>query len=92
MSRRALITGAAGEVGRRLARRLAADGWEVRALVLPGDPLRARLDGVASEIHEGDVREAASRGPACAGVDTGFHLAAVIRTLDHVQYDRIIRR
>jgi len=92
MSRRALITGAAGEVGRRLARRLAADGWEVRALVLPGDPLRARLDGVASEIHEGDVREAASLGPACAGVDTVFHLAAVILTQDHEQYDRINRR
>ena len=32
---RVLVTGAAGEVGRRLVRRLAADGWRVRGLVLP---------------------------------------------------------
>jgi len=92
MSRRALITGAAGEVGRRLARQMVADGWEVRALVLPADPLRARLQGIVGDIHEGDVRDAASLGPACAGVDTVVHLAAVILTQDHAQYDQINRR
>ena len=92
MTRRALITGAAGEVGRRLARRLVADGWEVRALVLPGDPLRAQLHGIVSDIHEGDVRDAGSLGPACADADTVFHLAAVILTQDLEQYDRINRR
>ena len=92
MKRRVLLTGAAGEVGRRLARRLVADGWTVRALVLPGDPLRARLDGVVDDVCEGDVRDAASLGPACAGVDTVFHLAAVILTQHKDQYDRINRR
>ncbi len=47
MKRLVLVTGAAGEVGRRLVRRLVADGWRVRALVLPADPLRSRLDGTA---------------------------------------------
>lgn len=92
MKRRVLLTGAAGEVGRRLARRLVADGWTVRALVLPGDPLRSRLEGVVDDVCEGDVREAASLGPACAGVDTVLHLAAVILTQDQAQYDRINRR
>jgi len=92
LNRRVLITGAAGEVGRRLARRLVADGWEVRALVLPGDPLRARLDPVVADVCEGDVRDAGSLDPACAGVDTVFHLAAVILTPDHTQYDQINRR
>ena len=92
MSRRALITGAAGEVGRRLARRMTADGWEVRAQVLPRDPLRSRLEGITSDVHEGDVREAASLGPACAGVDTVVHLAAVILTQDPAQYDQINRQ
>ena len=57
MSRVVLVTGAAGEVGRRLCRRLVAAGWGVRALVLPGDPLRARLDGLACDIREGDIRD-----------------------------------
>jgi len=92
VKRRVLLTGAAGEVGRRLARRLVADGWTVRALVLPGDPLRARLDGVVDDVCEGDVRDAASLGPACAGVDTVFHLAAVILTQHKDQYDQINRR
>jgi len=92
MKRRVLLTGAAGEVGRRLARRLVSDGWTVRALVLPGDPLRSRLQGVVDDVCEGDVREAASLGPACADVDTVLHLAAVILTQDPAQYDRINRR
>jgi len=92
VSRRALITGAAGEVGRRLARRMVADGWQVRALVLPRDPLRSRLEGIVSDVHEGDVRDAGSLGPACVGIDTVIHLAAVILTQDQSQYDQINRR
>lgn len=89
MSRVVLVTGAAGEVGGRLCRRLVAAGWGVRALVLPGDPLRARLDGLACDIREGDIRDPDSLPPAVAGVDTVFHLAAVILARDPGLYETI---
>jgi nucleoside-diphosphate-sugar epimerase len=87
-----LVTGAAGEVGRRLVRRLAADGWRVRGLVLPADPLRARLEGTGCEIVEGDIRAPATLGAAVAGVDAVAHLAAVILARDPGDYDTINRR
>jgi NADH dehydrogenase len=92
LSRLVLVTGAAGEVGRRLVRRLAGDGWRVRALVLPGDPLRARLDGAGCEIVEGDIRDARSLAPAVDGADTVLHLAAVILARDPGAYDAINRQ
>src|SRR5206468_3774853 len=84
--------GAAGEMGVRLVKRLAEGGWQVRALVLPADPLRGRLDGINCEIVEGDVRDPASLGAAVAGVDTVFHLAAVILAKDPSLYDAVNRR
>jgi NADH dehydrogenase len=89
---RVLVTGAAGEMGVRLVKRLHAGGWPVRALVLPGDPLRARLDGAGCEIAEGDVRSAASLHAAVAGVDTVFHLAAVILAKDPSLYETVNRQ
>lgn len=92
MSRVVLVTGTAGEVGRRLVRRLAADGWRVRGLVLPGDPLRARLEGTGCEIVEGDVRRPETLAAATAGAGAVLHLAAVILARDPADYDAINRR
>lgn len=95
VTRLALVTGAAGVMGARLVRGLVAAGWRVRALVLPGDPLRARLAdaalGAALEIHEGDVADAASLRGACDGVDTVYHLAAVIISHDPSVFTRVNR-
>jgi nucleoside-diphosphate-sugar epimerase len=47
----ALITGATGFIGRHLARRLAADGWRVHAVVRPQSNTDALLDYEAITTH-----------------------------------------
>jgi NADH dehydrogenase len=88
----ALVTGACGVMGSRLVRALCGRGWRVRGLVLPGDPLRGRLGGVdGCTLVEGDIQDPASLGPACAGVDLVYHLAAVILSPDPTVFDRVNR-
>jgi nucleoside-diphosphate-sugar epimerase len=90
-SKTVLVTGAAGVMGARLSRGLVDAGWSVRALVLPGDPLRARLADLPCEIREGDVADAASLRGACDGVDTVYHCAAVIIAHDDAVFARVNR-
>jgi nucleoside-diphosphate-sugar epimerase len=78
----ALVTGAAGVMGTRLVTRLLKAGWHVRALVLPGDPLRSRIEDLGCEIREGNVSDTATLGGLCRGIDTVYHLAAVIISPD----------
>lgn len=87
----ALITGAAGVMGARLTARLRAAGWAVRALVLPGDPLRSRVDALGCEVREGNVSDAASLVGICDGVDVVYHLAAVIIAHDPSVFSRVNR-
>jgi NADH dehydrogenase len=72
-----LITGAAGEIGSRMVRRFREQGHTVRALVLPGDALAARM-GDAAQIHVGDVTKPETLPAAFAGVEVVYHLAAVL--------------
>jgi NADH dehydrogenase len=90
-ARTALVTGAAGVMGARLARGLVEAGWRVRALVLPGDPLRARLAELRCDVREGDVGDATSLRGVCDGVDTVYHLAAVIIAHDEDVFARVNR-
>lgn len=87
----ALITGAAGVMGARLTARLRAAGWQVRALVLPGDPLRARAEALGCDVREGDVSDAGSLVGVCDGVDLVYHLAAVIISHDVTVFQRVNR-
>jgi NADH dehydrogenase len=91
MTRTALVTGGAGVMGCRLVKRLRNDGWRVRALVLPGDPLKERAAAFGAEIVEGDVGRAASLLGCCDDVDTVFHLAAVIIAHDPSVFQRVNR-
>jgi nucleoside-diphosphate-sugar epimerase len=87
----ALITGAAGVMGARLVERVLDAGWQVRALVLPGDLQRSRLEALGCEMREGDVSQAASLAGLCEGVDTVYHLAAVIVSPDASVFRRVNR-
>lgn len=75
---RALVTGATGFVGAAVARTLRAEGWQVRALVRAGSD-RRNLQDLGAEIAVGDLKDAATLGPAVAGCETLFHVAADYR-------------
>jgi nucleoside-diphosphate-sugar epimerase len=75
---KALVTGATGFTGGRLARFLAARGDQVRALVRQP----ANAGGLASasiEIVPGDLKDRASLERALAGVDVVYNIAALYR-------------
>jgi uncharacterized protein YbjT (DUF2867 family) len=70
---RALVTGATGAVGGRLAHALAGRGHEVRCLVR--DRGRASdLEEAGFELHEGDVLDPDSLRGAGRGVDVAYYL------------------
>ncbi len=68
-----LVTGASGFIGRRLVRRLIADGHRVRALQMPAD-VAAPLAG--TEPFRADLTDVDAMRRACEGIDWIFHLAA----------------
>jgi NADH dehydrogenase len=78
-------------MGARLVARLRKAGWNVRALVLPGDALRSRIADLGCELVEADVSDARSLRGACAGVDSVYHLAAVIISADPSVFTRVNR-
>jgi len=82
-----LVTGAAGRVGRRLARLLLDRGHSVRAAVLPGDPGGEWLAEQGCEVAEVDLRDAAQVDLAVAGVDAIAHLAALMLWESSAQAD-----
>lgn len=72
---RIFMTGATGYIGRAVARRLAADGHELRALVRPTSDL-SRLDGIEVATFTGDVTDRISMREGMSGCDAVVHLAA----------------
>ncbi len=71
-----LVTGGNGYVGKHLVRRLLELGCDVRALDLAPFEGDSRVTSIV-----GDIRRPSDIGPACEGVDTVFHTAAIINTL-----------
>jgi uncharacterized protein YbjT (DUF2867 family) len=73
MATRALVTGATGFVGGRLARELAARGHSVRCLVR--DRGRAAdLERAGCELHEGDVLDRSTLAGAGEQVEVAYYL------------------
>jgi nucleoside-diphosphate-sugar epimerase len=92
---RALVTGGAGFIGSHLVRSLVRDGVAVRVL---DNYSSSRPESLADlgrkvELVEGDIRNAVACRNACRGVDTVFHLAALVSVpasvADPVQSDAI---
>jgi UDP-glucose 4-epimerase len=73
-----LVTGATGRVGSVLTRALIDRGERVRALVMEGDPYRARLAGMDVDVITGDLISGEGMAEGCAGVDAVIHLGALM--------------
>jgi len=78
-SKRALVTGGNGWLGRRLLEALIVDGWQIRCLI-PAEEQAASLAKMNVDIVRGDVRSAEARRAFLQNADgaTLFHLAGVI--------------
>lgn len=74
---RALVTGGNGFLGSHLVRRLEEAGHAVRVLAQPGTSLD-NLGGTSAEVVRGDVLDATSIADAVRGIETVFHLAALV--------------
>ena len=72
-----MVTGAAGHLGNVLVRELVARGEAVRCLILPGEDTRS-LEGVPVEMVSGNILDLDSLRKAFEGVDTLFHMAALV--------------
>lgn len=84
-----LVSGGAGVLGSRLVRRLVDKGRRVRVLTLPGDPGAPRIAAWGCQVVFGDVAEAATLDGVFDGVETVYHLAAVIIVRDPSVYERV---
>ena len=75
-----LVTGAAGHLGANLVRRLVDDGRPVRVLLRHGSNNEA-MDGLDVERAYADLRDCDALRAAIDGVETIFHVAAHVSTL-----------
>ena len=75
---KALITGATGRVGSRLAQALIERGDHVRTLILPDDPNAEKARKAGVECIPGSITNMDDALRAAEGVDTVVHLAALI--------------
>lgn len=76
-SRRALVTGASGYIGSRLAPALLEDGWQVTVLARHPETIRERSwarDETAVRIVEGDATEPADLARALEDADVAYYL------------------
>jgi len=85
-----VLTGATGFVGGAVARRLAAGGADVHALILPSSD-RSRLAGCPVTFHTGDITDPASLAGLFDGATWVIHAAGMLGRagVSEASYNRI---
>ncbi|MCK5739446.1 NAD-dependent epimerase/dehydratase family protein [bacterium] len=81
MSKKVLVTGAAGFTGGHLVEELLSQGYQVRAMVRP-DKNSETLEKLGVEVVRGDLTKKESLIPAVKDIDIVFHIAAIFREQD----------
>lgn len=82
-----LATGGAGNLGRKVAIRLAEGGYSVRVFDLPGLDYSFAEGQANIEVVVGDVRDRPGLAQACRGVEWAVHLAAIMPPLSEENRD-----
>ncbi len=77
MARTAFVTGGSGFVGGALVRRLARDGWSVRALAR-SDSAAAKVQAAGATAVPGELSDPPALRAGAAGCDVAFHAAAAL--------------
>ena len=88
-SRRALVVGGTGFIGKRLVRELIARGWEVRVMTRGVGAAAAELGSLPVELVQGSHGDPQAARRALEGVDVVYHLAKATgdRWDDYVRND-----
>src|SRR5688572_22684314 len=80
-----LVTGGAGVMGQRLVQGLLDRGEQVRVLDRPG----TRIPDPRVDLRHGDVTDPSTLQGRFDGVDTVFHLAAILIAYDPAAFERV---
>ncbi|MCS7252781.1 MAG: NAD(P)-dependent oxidoreductase [Armatimonadota bacterium] len=79
--KRILVTGAAGQLGRHVVAQLLESGYNVKALIMPGEIMDERLKSECFGIIEGNLIEYEVAENAVEGVDAVIHTANLVSPL-----------
>jgi len=73
-----LVTGVTGRIGTNLAIELLRRGYQVRGLIMPGDPKASKVEKLDIEKLVCDLRDTEGVIAACKGVDAVMHMGAAM--------------
>ncbi len=86
--KKAAVTGATGFIGRAVLRRLAADGWAIKALFRPGS--HARRPDIANVTWiSGDLEQEGSLIKLVSGVHAVIHCAGAVRGACREDFEQV---